>query len=559
MRVGAVLIVLILAWAGVCVARADADTGTITLSRGWNVVTWNGAEPYAIDNFADTPVTGVHRWDAASGQWLSRFVGRDGGSLPELHLLPRVQYLLIAEARHELDVPDAVAGVDPRAALRRAAPPDDPLRFDAYWPNEDSPLEDLVVLRGEDQRLSVRAEVAGGVGQVEVYWLLDGRLNHQELASDDVELTPGKHDNARLHAVDATGQVASVELPRVVKLPRVEIPQMIYGVNEWYLSSLIGDCPSRICHQYMSIDEIELVVDSIASLGTTHVRFDLPMWLLFSGSNLAPSSHLSHMDFVMQTILDAGLEPTPIVGQAISTWALAQDVSKWSQYGGSLRDLRFSEELGRAAARRWPKVRYFMVQNEAQFVGKIHGLDPVHEAMHEKAVALGIWYENPDAVIAATSLCCWFEGVSDDRASGFAMLEGLYKSGYGRWNDIVALNYPGSAELDLIREIMVRYGDGAKPIWITETGNWWEDLSETAKVDYYLRRLELYTERVDVTGLFLWKFRDTPDGLYPDYSYEHLSGLVAWELQDGQIVPQAPYWAVRDWLRAQREKQAANE
>ena len=156
MRVGAVLIVLILAWAGVCVARADADTGTITLSRGWNVVTWNGAAPYAIADFADTPVTGVHRWDAVGQQWLSHIVGWDGASLPELHLLPRVQYLLIAEARHELDVPDAVAGVDPRAALRRAAPPDDPLRFDAYWPNEDSPLEDLVVLRGEGERLSVR-------------------------------------------------------------------------------------------------------------------------------------------------------------------------------------------------------------------------------------------------------------------------------------------------------------------------------------------------------------------------------------------------------------------
>ena len=42
-----------------------------------------------------------------------------------------------------------------------AAAPDDPLRFEAYWPNEDSPLEDLILLRSDDERLSVKAEVLG--------------------------------------------------------------------------------------------------------------------------------------------------------------------------------------------------------------------------------------------------------------------------------------------------------------------------------------------------------------------------------------------------------------
>ena len=134
----------------------------IELQPGYNAVTWNGAEPYAIGNFADTSVTQIHRWDAVGQQWLSRFVGQDGATLPELHLLPRVQYLIVAEAKHELDVPDPIAEIDPHAALRYAAAPDDPLRFEAYWPNEDSPLEDLVVLRGDDERLSVRAEIAGG-------------------------------------------------------------------------------------------------------------------------------------------------------------------------------------------------------------------------------------------------------------------------------------------------------------------------------------------------------------------------------------------------------------
>ena len=84
-------------------------------------MTWNGAAPYPIADFEETPVTQIHRWDAVGQEWLSRIVGRDGGRLPELHLLPRVQYLLVAEGKYELGVPDPIAGIDPYAALSAAA------------------------------------------------------------------------------------------------------------------------------------------------------------------------------------------------------------------------------------------------------------------------------------------------------------------------------------------------------------------------------------------------------------------------------------------------------
>ena len=62
-----------------------------------------------------------------------------------------------------LTVPDPIAESIPRRTTRSAAVPDDPLRFEAWWPNEDSPLEDLILLRPDDERLSVKAEVAGAV------------------------------------------------------------------------------------------------------------------------------------------------------------------------------------------------------------------------------------------------------------------------------------------------------------------------------------------------------------------------------------------------------------
>ena len=72
--------------------------------------------------------------------------------------------------------------------------------------------------------------MAGGVGDVSVWWMIDGRANHAGLASDDVDLAPGAHDHGRLYAVDVTGQIAIVKLPRVVKLPPLELPVMHYGV-----------------------------------------------------------------------------------------------------------------------------------------------------------------------------------------------------------------------------------------------------------------------------------------------------------------------------------------
>ena len=295
-----------------------ADESVIRLDAGLNVVTWNGAAPYPIADFSDTPVTRIHRWDAATQRWLSRFVGPGGGTLPELHLLPRVQYMLVAWTRYDLTVPDPIAGIDPRAALRFAAAPDDPLRFEAYWPNEDSPLEDLVVLRGEDERLSVRAEVAGGVGEVEVYWVLDGRLNHRGLESDDVDLTPGAHDHGRLFATDKTGQVAAVKLPRIVKLPPLEsqASKTRFGVAAHFNSG----------ENYGSVAEVEEAARLIKDAGLSIVRKDLSTYLTTSG-RLVEFSGVS-FDKVLNIARRYDLSVLAIVGNASPSWASSRDKAR---------------------------------------------------------------------------------------------------------------------------------------------------------------------------------------------------------------------------------------
>ena len=557
MRVGAVLIVLALAWAGVRVVGADAGAGTITLSRGWNVVTWNGAEPYAIDNFADTPVTGVHRWDAASGQWLSRFVGRDSGSLPELHLLPRVQYLLIADATHELDVPDAVGGVDPCGALRFAGPPDDPLRFDAYWPNEDSPLEDLVVLRGEDERLSVRAEVSGGSGGVSVWWMIDGRVNHLGLASDDVDLTPGAHDHGRLFAVDDVGQVAFVDLPRVVRLPKLELPEMVYGVAS---GGVYGHWP-RVDWQHE--EELEWMREA----GLTISRWDIGWLWIEARPGQINETDLEERDLWLTRFADRSMQALPIVANWNPLWATMQDVSSSrSTLTPRPLDVAHAQEHARLVARRWPQQVYWQIGNEPNLSSFWRGIDPWAFADLLKAVALGIWYENPEAVIVSAGLCCGFSEFDRDweawlwethrQALGSTFLRALYEAGFGPWHDVGAVHYVSAAELDQIRAIMAMNGDGDKPLWVTESGvpthgkfrpTGSGGVSESEQAAYFREHLQLYQDREDVRGMIVFMLADRTLAGCPGEE-PHCGMGVLEELEDGSLRPKPAYWVIREFI-----------
>ena len=547
----------------VCVlAPASAETAhTISLQPGRNVVTWNGAEPYPIADFAGTPVTQIHRWDAVSQEWLSRIVGQDGGTLPELHLLPRVQYMLVADAQHEIDVANPLAGINPRAELRRDGRPDDPLRFEAYWPNEDSPLEDLVVLRGEHERLSVRAETAGGRGDVGFWWVIDGRVNHAGLASDDVDLMPGAHDDGRLFAVDSMGQVTMVELPRIVRLPQVEIPEMVYGVNAWAMSAPIG---WHYGNQYMSRDEYLAVIEKITEIGFEYVRLFVPMNLVLFSSGISP--YVDHLDWLVRQVHNAGLEPMPIVGPMGTQWAQSADISVDRDIlhaGWETGDVNHTEAFARTAARRWPQVTFWDVSNEPNIKQYRADLDPVLEVQQQRAAAFGILYENPNAIIIGGTPCCyWVDGQTkwEWGIHGLVFLEAMYEAGFGPWHDILGIHLSVDLddfdyEVDWARRLMAGYGDNTKPLWATETPADWR--SDEQYTELLMSHLQRATERDDLNGVLIWKIRDSFDQGSLTHSTEHESGIIEPEYRDGRLTLQPAGVAIRDFLRALRETQAA--
>ena len=564
-RLFAVCTALAIAWVAAGAIASSDDPVAISLRPGYNAVTWNGSEPYPIADFVDTPVTKIHRWDAVGQGWLSHVLGRDGATLPELHLLPRVQYLLIAKAEHELEVPDPVGGIDPHARLRFAAPPDDPLRFEAYWPNEDSPLEDLILLRSDDERLSVRAEVAGGTDKIDVYWVLDGRLNHQGLASDDVQLLPGKHDEAMLYSADRSGQAVVVELPRVVKLPQVEIPEMVYGVNDWDMAyaPAAWEVPG---HSYGYPERYKAAMAVIADLGFEYVRFAVWTRQILQDASLAPGRDMEHLDWIFRQLNEAGLQPLPILGMISPNdmWMNASDVSRTDPIfpiqrvaGGPISDHRLNEIVGQMSARRWPEIRIWQVSNEPSLIHNNADLDPALEVAHQKALALGIWYENPNAIVIGASPCCFWAEQWDGGIHGLVYLEAMYERGYSGWFDILGLHAsPGSPangdprrEIDAARQIMARYGDDDKPIWITETPAWYEN--EEQFTNFLVDHLRLYTDHPHVQGALIWKFKDTvPHPDQPDHWTEQFTGIVDYKYRSGGYELQPSGIAVRDFLRS---------
>ena len=541
-------------------AAADDHTDALTLPAGTNAVTWSGAEPYAISNFEGTPVTRIHRWDAVRQKWLSHAIGQDDATLPELHLLPRVQYLLLSDAKHELTIPNPLADIDPLAELRFPAAPDDPLRFTAYWPNEDSPLEDLVVLRGEDERLSVEAWVAGGEGEVSVWWAIDGRVNHSGLTSDDVELLPGGHDDGKLFAVDESGHVAVVGLPRVVRLPELELPEMLYGISAHLgrgdaLWSLYGPFD----HDWYTAEMLPDALEMIAHAGLELVRLNLTWNHLERTPDRVDQDVIERYRRLFQTVNARGLEIMSLIYNGVPQWANGCDGSQWPNgwrdcWTRPAVQIDEVQEWGRTAAALFPEIRYWQVGNEPNLRFFWTGMDPWLYTEHLKSISLGIWYENPDAVIISAGICCAGGSSTARRIEGGEFVEQLYEAGFGPYHDINAIHYPrnyqASKFLDRYLATMRRYGDGDKPLWATEMGNPWENNAEH-QGSQIVEELTWLTERPEVRAAFIYNFWDHGTRESPPNS-----GLVLREYDDG-FTPKASYWAVREFLTGQPPPNAA--
>ena len=413
-----------------------------------------------------------------------------------------------------------------------------------------------MVLRGEDERLSVRAEVVGRVGDVSVWWMVDGRVNHVGLASDDVELVPGAHDHGRLYAVDGSEQVAVVGLPRVVRLPKLELPEMVYGVA---FGGVYGRWPPI---DWQHEEELDWMMEAGLMISRWDLGWNGIEWL----QGQIDDYQLGLRDLWLERFAAGGMAALPIVANWNPTWVTSNDLQ--SSLEGTLvpRDVRQVQEHAQWAARRWPEQVYWQVGNEPNLRGFWRGIDPWAFTDTLKAAALGIWYENPGAVIVSAGLCCGFSEFDRDweewlwethgQALGSTFLRALYEADFGRWHDVGAVHYASEADLDMVRSIMTEHGEADKPIWVTESGvpsrsevvtapDW--AVSPEDQAMYFREHLALYRERQDVRGVIIFELADR--SYRGCVAFADICGMgLLEERADGSLRPKPAYWAVREFI-----------
>jgi hypothetical protein len=215
------------------------------------------------------------------------------------------------------------------------------------------------------------------------------------------------------------------------------------------------------------------------------------------------------------------------------------------------------------------RVRYYQIWNEPN----LHiewGQQPVDAAAYVRLLKVGyerIKRADPDAMVLAASLSPTIEE-SDKALNELVYLQRMYDTGAAAYFDIMSVqayglrNGPDDRRLDLgdvnfsrpmlVRELMVRNGDGAKAIWASEVG--WSSqpesvtaeptfgrVSEEMQARYTVRALErARTEWAWMGVLNLWFFRRP-------HQDEWEQPFFYFRMVDPDFTPRPVWWAVRQY------------
>jgi hypothetical protein len=215
------------------------------------------------------------------------------------------------------------------------------------------------------------------------------------------------------------------------------------------------------------------------------------------------------------------------------------------------------------------RVRYIQIWNEPNLSAE-WGFERVDAVAYARM--LEVAYDrakeaNPAVVVLSGPLAITLEDASmRGNHNDLIYLEQMYQAGGGDHFDVLSANAfgldlppedppdPGVLNfrrVELHREIMERYGDGAKPVWINEYG-WnsppqtfpdelltWERVSEEEQADYTARGIAWAREHWPWVGVInIWYFRQVGD-VPPDRAAYYFA------MVDPEFNPRPVYEAVR--------------
>jgi hypothetical protein len=233
-----------------------------------------------------------------------------------------------------------------------------------------------------------------------------------------------------------------------------------------------------------------------------------------------------------------------------------------------VRDLNeFGDYVARVVARYRGRIQHYQIWNEPNLAREWGGRPPDPVAYTE---LLKVAYQrakavDPNVVILSAPLAQTLER-SPQAIDELDFLEGMYAAGAAAYFDILMANAYGFdrppedppdprvlnfQRLKLLRDVMVRNGDAAKPVWLNEFGwnaapptfppfrLYWGRVTEEEQAAYTVRAVRMARQWDWLGVINLWYFRQVGD-ISPLDSAEYYFRVV-----DPDFTPRPLYFAIQ--------------
>ncbi len=286
-------------------------------------------------------------------------------------------------------------------------------------------------------------------------------------------------------------------------------------------------------------------------------------YFLWAGCEPSPGAYdWTHADLVVDHAVNQGLTVIARLGY-VPTWARPRQTSPLYLDAGGYA--AFAQFVAAFAAHFRDRVNFIIIWNEPNLSQEwgYRPVDPVGYTALLRQIYPAAKAANPAVKILAGALAPTLAPAGSEWAlNDLVYLQQMYDAGAAPYFDLLAAHSYGwifaaddppapdtvnFRRVELLRDVMVRNGDGAKHVMITEAG--WNDHPRWTKAVRPLRRVEYtiaaYQQALDwpwVDALCMWAFRyPRPAGTYQDY----------FTFVDPTFQPKAIYLAVEKYAHGE--------
>jgi hypothetical protein len=249
-----------------------------------------------------------------------------------------------------------------------------------------------------------------------------------------------------------------------------------------------------------------------------------------------------HPDRIIEYAENQGLQVMARIG-FVPGWARPDNSPSTLNYLPETEFPSFARYIGEFAARYKGRVKYIIIWNEPNlnFEWGERPSDPEAYTRLLKMAYQAAHVANPDVIVLNGALAPTLAppGGMNGGWDDLDFLTRMYEAGAREAFDALAVHTYGFTSppqadpaadtlnfrrIELIREIMVKYGDETKQVYITETGwndhpRWLHGVRPAQRINYTIEMFEYTRENYAwLHGICLWVFRfPAATNRYPDY------------------------------------------